>query len=245
LIYEHDVGVSEITEPDDPHSPGTYPVEGIIQNLGVTYSEADIPVNAVITNDTGVVIYDETVYVAGPLAPGASAIVTFPTITIPAEPSAEGDYKLTMKTVLVGDDHPNNDKKTLTWIIQIPDTTSPTTTAEVNGTMGLNNWYVSDVQVTLTATDGKWPLGVNHTYYSINDPDPATWDLYTGVPIVVDDHCFNGKIYFYSDDKAIPPNVEEVKNVSCSKGSQPTIHKRSPTMQQATQHSAPPHNTSN
>jgi hypothetical protein len=49
--------------------PGTYPVEGIIQNLGVTYSEADIPVNAQITNDTGVVVYDETVIVAGPLAP--------------------------------------------------------------------------------------------------------------------------------------------------------------------------------
>ncbi len=189
--------------------PGTYPVEGIIQNLGVTYPEIDIPVNAQITNDTGVVVYDETVIVAGPLAPGAGAIATFPTITIPSEPSAEGDYKLTMKTVLPGDDHPNNDKKTLTWIIQIPDTTPPVTTATVSGTMGQNDWYVSNVQVTLTAVDFKWPLGVNHTYYKI---DTGAWNEYT-VPIVVDTDGQH-TVYFYSDDKAIPPNVEEEQSVS-------------------------------
>ncbi len=79
LSYEHDVGVIEITEPSwslkrtgTPYwtdatdgdmvfqlsgqqhwgGPGTYPVEGIIQNFGVTYSEIDIPVNAQFTVDT-------------------------------------------------------------------------------------------------------------------------------------------------------------------------------------------------
>jgi hypothetical protein len=189
--------------------PGTYPVEGIIQNLGVTYSEVDIPVNAQITNDTGVVVYDETVIVAGPLAPGATAFATFPTITIPSEPSAEGDYKLTMKTVLPGDDHPNNDKKTLTWIIRIPDTTPPTTTATISGTMGQNNWFVSNVQVTLTATDGKWPAGVDYTMYKV---DSGAWTEYT-TPIVV---STDGQhtVYFYSVDLAIPPNTEATQQVS-------------------------------
>ena len=213
LSFEHDFGVIEITKPGDIYQPGVYPVEGIIQNLGVTYSETDIPVNTIITNDTGVVVYNETEIIVSPLAPGATAIVIFPNINIPWEPASEGDYKLVMKTDLIGDDHPENDKKIHTWVIWSPDTTPPTTTATVSGTMGQNNWYVSDVQVTLTATDGKWPSGVNQTYYSVNDPDPVTWDIYV-TPIVVDDHCFGGKVYFYSDDRAIPPNVEEVKNVS-------------------------------
>jgi hypothetical protein len=188
-------------------APGTYPIAGIIQNLGATYTEADIPVNAQVTNDTGVVVYDETVVVAGPLAPGELAAATFPDIVIPDEIAAEGDYKLTMKTVLPGDDHPNNDKKTQTWIIQIPDITPPTTTATVSGTMGDDDWYVSNVQVTLTATDGKWPTGVNYTMYKVDDGD---WTIYA-TPIVVStdgEHT----VYFYSVDNA--GNIEEEQSVT-------------------------------
>jgi len=195
--------------PGDHWLPGTYPVEGIIQNLGVTYPESDIPVNAQITNDTGVVVYDETVIVAGPLAPGETATVAFPDITIPSEPSAEGDYKLTMKTVLVGDDHPNNDKKILNFIIEIPDTTPPVTTATVSGTMGQNGWYVSNVQVTLTAQDFKWPHDVDYTMYKV---DNGAWTIYT-TPIVVSTDGSH-KVYFYSVDTAVPPNTEDEQNVS-------------------------------
>jgi hypothetical protein len=187
--------------------PGTYAIAGIIQNLGVTYSEVDIPVNAVVTNDTGVVVYDETIIVAGPLAPGQMADAIFPDIVIPWEPAAEYDYKLTMQTQLVGDDHPNNDKKTQTWIIQIPDTIPPTTIPTVSGTMGDEDWYVSNVQVTLTATDGKWPTGVNYTTYKVDD---GAWDIYS-TPIVVStdgEHT----VYFYSVDNA--GNIEEEQSVS-------------------------------
>jgi hypothetical protein len=187
--------------------PGTYAIAGTIKNLGVTYSEVDIPVNAVITNDTGVVVYDETVIVAGPLAPGASANVIFPDITIPWDPAAEYDYKLTMQTQLVGDDHPNNDKKTQTWIIQIPDTIPPTTTAAVSGTMGDNDWYVSNVQVTLTATDGKWPTGVNYTMYKV---DTGAWTEYS-TPVIVDTDGPH-TVYFYSVD--IAGNIENESSVS-------------------------------
>jgi hypothetical protein len=188
--------------------PGTYGIAGVIQNLGVTYSEVDIPVNAVVTNDTGVVVYDETIIVAGPLAPGDMAPAVFPDITIPWVPEAEYDYKLTMQTQLVGDDHPNNDKKTQTWIIQIPDTIPPTTIATVSGTMGDEDWYVSNVQVTLTATDGKWPTGVNYTMYKVDD---GAWETYPNAPIVVEtdgEHT----VYFYSVDNA--GNVENESSVS-------------------------------
>ncbi len=194
---------------DEYWLPGTYPVEGIIQNLGVTFPEIDIPVNAQITNDTGVIVYDETVVVAGPVAPGGTAVVTFPDITIPEDPDAEGDYKLTMKTVLPGDDHPNNDKKTLSWIIRIPDTTPPTTEATLAGTMGQSEWYVSSVTVTLTAYDEKWPEGVDYTMYKV---DNGEWTLYeTPFQVTTDGQH---TVYFYSVDKAVPPNTEEEKSIS-------------------------------
>ncbi len=46
------------------------------------------------------------------------------------------------------------------------DTTPPVTTATYVGTMGNNNWYTSDVQVTLSCTDDI--SGCATTYYNIN-----------------------------------------------------------------------------
>jgi hypothetical protein len=51
------------------------------------------------------------------------------------------------------------------------DITSPVTTASITGTLGKNGWYVSDVQVTLTATDNDCGLGVMGIYYSIDGKD--------------------------------------------------------------------------
>jgi hypothetical protein len=191
--------------------PGTYPIAGVIQNLGITYSEIDIPVNAQVTNDTGVIVYDETIIVAGPLAPGQMAPAVFPDIVIPDTPDAEYDYKLTMKTQLPGDDYPNNDKKTQDWIIQRPDVTPPITEATLAGTNGQNDWYVSDVTVTLTAydpdPDSRWPTGVNHTYIKIDDGDYEEYE----VPVVIED---DGEytVYFYSDDNA--GNVEDEQSIT-------------------------------
>jgi hypothetical protein len=48
------------------------------------------------------------------------------------------------------------------------DVTSPITTAVVTGKPGTNGWYVSDVQMTLTATDNDCGSGVQAIYYSID-----------------------------------------------------------------------------
>ncbi len=202
LFYEHDVGIVEITKPDWYH-PNS--VEGIIQNLGVTYSEGDIPVNAYITKDWSL-IYNETVIVASPLSPGAIATVIFPDITY--NMSEEGFYKLTMQTQLVGDDHPNNDKKTKTWEISYPDTTPPTTNATISGTMGQNDWYISNVQVILTAVDNKWPHGVAYTLYKIDDGE---WIIYF-TPIIVDSDSAEHVVSYYSVDNA--GNIEATSNVT-------------------------------
>jgi hypothetical protein len=222
LTYIHDMGVSEITEPTGPTGnwpPGTYEVAGVAKNFG-SFTEYSIVVNTKIWKleaNFDILYYEENVTV--PVLPsGGSAAVSFPEVTF--EDADEGDFRLEMRTMLPGDDSPNNDKKTMTFVIQAPDTTPPVTTAEISGTPGQNNWYISTVMVTLTATDpegksfkgfgGKWPLGVNHTYYKVDD-DPD-WTIYEN-PISVStdgEHM----VYFYSDDKAIPPNVEEVKSVS-------------------------------
>jgi hypothetical protein len=223
LTYTHDTGVTEITQPTGPEGnwpPGTYSVAGVIENFG-SFTEYDVLVNTkiwkIVEEKADILFYEENVTVPA-LAIDGTAAVTFPDVTF--ENADEGNFRLEMRTMLAGDDHPNNDKMTKTFVIQAPDTTPPVTTAELTGTIGQDNWYVTNVTITLTATDpagkifkgegdGKWPLGVNHTYYKI---DSGNWTEYIEPVVVTGDG--QHKVCFYSDDKAIPPNVEEEKNVS-------------------------------
>ncbi len=171
--------------------PGTYQIEGIIQNIGSLFSETDIPVNTKITH-YGAVVYDETVMIPDPLPPGETFPVAFPNITIPTEPSAEGDYMLTMKTMLPGDDHPNNDKKILTFtIFIIPPPPPPQAT--VSGTMGDNDWYISCVTVTINGYEPLWPPGIDYIMYKV---DESEWQIYS-TPIIV---CEDGEhtVFFYA-----------------------------------------------
>jgi len=57
-----------------------------------------------------------------------------------------------------------------------PDQSAPTTTISISGTMGEFDWYVSDIQVTITATDSGGS-GVAVTKYSLDAG--ATWNTYT------------------------------------------------------------------
>jgi hypothetical protein len=190
-----------------PWPPGTYPIAGVIQNLGIVYTEMNIPVNTQVKNDTGIIVYDETIIIPGPLAPGEIASVIFPDITIPEETQAEGYYLLTMKTILNGDDHPNNDKKTLTFIIYDGGYPPPPTIATVSGTMGENDWYVSCVTITLTCWDPLWPPGVDYTLFKV---DNGVWTIYT-TPIIV---CEDGghTVYFYS--VYTDGSTEDIQSVS-------------------------------
>jgi len=200
--------------------PGTYHVAGIVKNIGVTFSEINIPVEAIITHtDNSTVIYDETTTVAGPLAPGETALVTFPDdFTLYNSSTWEGAYKVEIKTLLPGDDHSNNDKKTMTFKMGIVDVLPPITNHTITGTFGNNGWYVSNVVITLTAYDPAPPLkadpkpasGVNHTYYKLHAAD--NWTEYTGPVTVSTDG--NYELSYYSVDKGTPGhpfNTETVK----------------------------------
>jgi len=85
------------------------------------------------------------------------------------------------------------------------DTSSPITTAELNGTMGSNGWFVSNVTVTLSVNETV--SGVNATYYRL---DGGNWSIYEE-PFTISDEGVH-LLEFYSDDEA--GNVESVKNVT-------------------------------
>lgn len=81
---------------------------------------------------------------------------------------------------------------------QPADTTAPVTTATVSGAQGLNGWYTSDVQVTLSAADNEGGSGVKSTEYSIDGG--ATWLAYTS-PFTVSAEGTTG-LTFRSTDNA-------------------------------------------
>ena len=58
------------------------------------------------------------------------------------------------------------------------DNIAPTTTISLSGTLGNNGWYVSDIQVTLTAQDNPGGSGVAKTEYSLDGGN--IWIPYIG-----------------------------------------------------------------
>lgn len=65
----------------------------------------------------------------------------------------------------------------LPWVRQDGwlDSAAPTTTATLTGTLGNAGWYISDVQVKLSADDSSGGSGVKETDYSF---DGTNWNLY-------------------------------------------------------------------
>ena len=81
----------------------------------------------------------------------------------------------------------------------------PLTVVELDGTLGDGGWYVSAVEVTLTATGGMG--GVNATYYSL---DGGAWNEYTDAFTVSTQRSHT--LRYYSDDTA--GNEEPVRTVT-------------------------------
>ena len=71
----------------------------------------------------------------------------------------------------------------------------PVTTCTLSGTMGKNDWYVSTVQITLTAVDDY--TGVKHIYYKLLDDGIGVQTTYSS-PITVSDG--NYTIEYWSED---------------------------------------------
>jgi parallel beta-helix repeat protein len=87
------------------------------------------------------------------------------------------------------------------WLDSIP----PTTTIALSGTLGNNDWYISDVLVTLTAADNEGGSGVKNTEYSL---DNVVWIVYAG-PFTLDTDG-EKTVYYRSTDNR--DNVETAKS---------------------------------
>ena len=97
------------------------------------------------------------------------------------------------------------------------DTTPPTTTVTLSGTLGSNDWYVSNVQVTFTVADNEGGSGIKKTEYSF---DGTTWNTYS-VPFTISNEGATA-VYYKSTDNV--GNVETAKSISVK------IDKTSPTI---------------
>ena len=86
-----------------------------------------------------------------------------------------------------------------------PDSIPPTTSASLSGTTGENGWYLSAVQVTLSATDNGGS-GVKQTQYKI---DSGAWEIYIAPFLVPGDK--NHTVSYKSVD--IDDNWEPVQQV--------------------------------
>jgi parallel beta-helix repeat protein len=85
-----------------------------------------------------------------------------------------------------------------------PDSVPPSTIIEFSGALGENSWYVSDVQVALSASDNAGGSGVAIIEYSF---DNINWNIYSSPFIVGADGEI--AIYYKSADNA--GNKESVK----------------------------------
>jgi hypothetical protein len=90
------------------------------------------------------------------------------------------------------------------------DTTPPVTKVSLSGTKGLDGWYSTPVQVTLTADDGADGSGIASTEYSI---DGTTWLTYAA-PFVLDSDG-STTLRYRSTDRAgnveTPDKTSEIK----------------------------------
>jgi len=85
------------------------------------------------------------------------------------------------------------------------DTIAPTTAAILGGEKGQDNWYRSNVTVSLNAQDNPGGLGVDYTMYKIEGKD---WEVYTSpLSFVKEGHY---KIEFYSADN--DENIEKIQS---------------------------------
>ncbi|MEM3445035.1 MAG: DNRLRE domain-containing protein [Thermoplasmata archaeon] len=120
--------------------------------------------------------------------------------TAPFTITGEGVHTLSY----YGEDLAGNKEQPHTLQIKI-DATAPVSSHALTGTAGENGWYISDVSVTITATDGG--SQINKTYYRI---DSSGWQVYTS-PFKVSLEG-NHTLEYYSTD--IAGNIEKSKTLN-------------------------------
>lgn len=89
------------------------------------------------------------------------------------------------------------------------DTNPPETTISLSGVLGDNDWFTSDVTVTLSATDDT---EVDKTEYSF---DNAAWNIYTAPFVLTSEGTTT--VYYKSTDKAGNPETAKTRAIKIDK----------------------------
>ncbi len=103
------------------------------------------------------------------------------------------------------------------------DVTPPITTSMMTGTQGNNGWYVSDVQMTLTATDNDGGAGVKEIHYSVDGTETVVQGSGASLSIVSDG---THTVTFYAIDNAgnvETPTHEMIVNIDKTSPSNPSL----------------------
>jgi len=83
------------------------------------------------------------------------------------------------------------------------DATPPVTDISLVGTVGMNDWYASDVTVTFTAQDSE--TGVDHISYSLDEG--VTWNIYAS-PLVVTAEGITTVRYFSTNTQGSGESIQ-------------------------------------
>jgi alpha-tubulin suppressor-like RCC1 family protein len=105
----------------------------------------------------------------------------------------------------------------------IQDVTPPITTAMMNGTQGKNGWYVSDVQMTLAATDNDGGTGVKEIHYTVDGTETVVQGSLASHSIVGDG---THAVAWYAIDNAgnvETPSQEMIINIDKTSPSIPDL----------------------
>lgn len=142
-----------------------------------------------IEKKLGEVVLASTTFAAIP-----SSTTTIATITVPQGGNIEDASPLTVDV----DGNGTSDiiLDTVIGDVVLPDFTPPHTIASASGTLGANNFYISNVTVTLSATDTG--SGLRSTHYSQNGG--TTWNVYVTPLIILNEGSTT--LQYYSLDNA-------------------------------------------
>jgi len=203
LNFFHDVGIKEVTSPNTYIILGNQNINVNIENIG-TFPEHDMTCYAeifeYITNCTnGTLVYEDNITnidIEQPL--GGTETLPFDDYNF----AIEGVYSLDLNLVDDNDDYPDNNQ--MTYVIGV-DGTAPTSSHTLSpaNPNGDNGWYVSDITVTLSATDPSIGCdmngsGVKEIKYTVNNV-PGSVPGETGTFKIHDDGT-NIEVKYWSVD---------------------------------------------
>ncbi|MDI6917106.1 MAG: DUF835 domain-containing protein [Thermoplasmatales archaeon] len=163
----------------------SYPDDPIINTLNLINGSCSDTMSGI--NRVNITIKNtdnETVYV-----PDEETVLSGSDWSYPWTPPYDGNYTVTATSF----DNALNSKTV--WIKFMFDKTTPTTSILVSGTLGTNNWYVSNVTVNLTASDKM--SGVRSITYSIGGNETTVYAAST--TLILQETT---TIYYWSADNA-------------------------------------------